>query len=172
MSVHCSNKIQNSASQEEYEKFRQSKIKIPDSKVHGPTWCPSGADRTRVVPMLAPWTLLSGMSFQQYSDSHHRDKSASLLTFLNTGNPYIYGNILVLRLRPSSPVYPMIQTGQYIMLKIKKAMGNNTRESLSVQKDPWHPSLYVVQWTLFSASQTSSSIGMTTLNCKNINRLG
>ena len=26
----------------------------------GPTWGPSGADRTQVVPMLAPWTLLSG----------------------------------------------------------------------------------------------------------------
>ena len=26
----------------------------------GPTWGPSGADRTLVGPMLAPWTLLSG----------------------------------------------------------------------------------------------------------------
>ena len=32
----------------------------PDSKVHGPTWGPSGAGRTQVGPMLAPWTLLSG----------------------------------------------------------------------------------------------------------------
>ena len=28
----------------------------------GPTWGPSGADRTHVGPMLLPWTLLSGMS--------------------------------------------------------------------------------------------------------------
>ena len=27
-----------------------------------PTWGPSGADRTQVGPMLAPWTLLSGIS--------------------------------------------------------------------------------------------------------------
>ena len=27
----------------------------------GPTWGPSGADRTQVGPMLAPWTLLSGI---------------------------------------------------------------------------------------------------------------
>ena len=27
----------------------------------GSTWGPSGADRTQVGPMLAPWTLLSGM---------------------------------------------------------------------------------------------------------------
>ena len=26
----------------------------------GPTWGPSGADRTQVAPVLAPWTLLSG----------------------------------------------------------------------------------------------------------------
>ena len=26
----------------------------------GPTWGPSGADRTQVGPMFAPWTLLSG----------------------------------------------------------------------------------------------------------------
>ena len=26
----------------------------------GPTWGPSGADRTQVGPILAPWTLLSG----------------------------------------------------------------------------------------------------------------
>ena len=28
----------------------------------GPTWGPSGDDRTQVDPMLAPWTLLSGMT--------------------------------------------------------------------------------------------------------------
>ena len=27
----------------------------------GPTWGPSGADRTQVGPMLNPWTLLSGL---------------------------------------------------------------------------------------------------------------
>ena len=33
----------------------------PDSKVHVTNiWGPSGADRTQVGPMLAPWTLLSG----------------------------------------------------------------------------------------------------------------
>ena len=29
----------------------------------GPTWGPSGADRTQVGPILAPWTLLSGSRF-------------------------------------------------------------------------------------------------------------
>ena len=33
----------------------------------GPTWDPPGADRTRVGPMLAPWTLLFGMLEQQHS---------------------------------------------------------------------------------------------------------
>ena len=33
----------------------------------GPTWGPSGADRTQVGPMLAPWTLLSGNSLVCFS---------------------------------------------------------------------------------------------------------
>ena len=32
----------------------------PIASFMGPTWGPSGADRTQVGPMLAPWTLLSG----------------------------------------------------------------------------------------------------------------
>ena len=34
----------------------------------GPTWGPSGADRTQVGPMLAPWTLLSGQFTQDVVD--------------------------------------------------------------------------------------------------------
>ena len=35
---------------------------FPDSKVHGANiWGPSGADRTQMGPMLAPWTLLCGL---------------------------------------------------------------------------------------------------------------
>ena len=30
------------------------------AKFMGPTWCPSGSDRTQMGPMLVPWTLLSG----------------------------------------------------------------------------------------------------------------
>ena len=33
----------------------------PIARFMGPTWGPSAADRTQVGPMLAPWTLLSGM---------------------------------------------------------------------------------------------------------------
>ena len=36
---------------------------IPDSKVHGPTWGPPGADGTQVGPMVAPWFLLTGYLF-------------------------------------------------------------------------------------------------------------
>ena len=47
----------------------------------GPIWGPSGADRTQVGPMLAPWTLLSGklcvnreiylVVYQAFSDARH-----------------------------------------------------------------------------------------------------
>ena len=36
---------------------------FPDSKVHGPTRGPYGADRTQMVAMLVTWTLLSGLLF-------------------------------------------------------------------------------------------------------------
>ena len=32
----------------------------------GPTWGPSGTDRTQVGPMLAPWTLLSGLLWRYH----------------------------------------------------------------------------------------------------------
>ena len=32
----------------------------------GPTWGPSGADRTQVGPMLATWTLISGLLLPSY----------------------------------------------------------------------------------------------------------
>ena len=35
-------------------------INCPYSKFHGPTWGPSGADRTQVGPKLVPWPSLSG----------------------------------------------------------------------------------------------------------------
>ena len=54
-----------------YRKLPFQDSMLPDSlleslssliaKFMGPTWVPSGADRTQVGPMLAPWTLLSGL---------------------------------------------------------------------------------------------------------------
>ena len=43
----------------------------------GPTWGPSGTDRTQVVPMLAPWTLLTGYWWLCISCSNWRS-----MTFL------------------------------------------------------------------------------------------
>ena len=50
----------------------------------GPTWGPSGADRTQVGPMMVPWTLLSGIQFptaiycnaeSDVSRSHHHGEN-------------------------------------------------------------------------------------------------
>ena len=46
----------------------------------GPAWGPSGADRTQVGPMLAPWSLLSG---------------ASCLVVQPFGKQFIYHNLSV-----------------------------------------------------------------------------
>ena len=38
-------------------------LSSPIARLMGPTWGPSGGDRTQVGPMLAPWTLLSGFQW-------------------------------------------------------------------------------------------------------------
>ena len=40
------------------------------ARFKGPTWGPSGAERTQVGPMLSPWTLLSGRLFWNQSSKH------------------------------------------------------------------------------------------------------
>ena len=40
--------------------FHMWQGRTPIARFMGPTWSPSGANRTQVGPMLAPWTLLSG----------------------------------------------------------------------------------------------------------------
>ena len=51
----------------------------------GPAWGPSGADRTQVGPMLAPWTLLSGY----HSTSSAFQCSICVQTILHWSNKYI-----------------------------------------------------------------------------------
>ena len=48
----------------------------------GPAWGPSGADRTQVGPMLAPWTLLTGTSLNVTNIGSHLHTSFS--SFLDT----------------------------------------------------------------------------------------
>ena len=45
----------------------------PIASFMGPTWDPHGADRNQVGPMLAPWTLLSGLPFMRSSGIHKKD---------------------------------------------------------------------------------------------------
>ena len=49
----------------------------------GPAWGPSGPDRTQVGPILAPWTLLSGMHMKvitmiHLNITHYKSKSHPL----------------------------------------------------------------------------------------------
>ena len=52
-----------------------------DSKVHGANMGPSGADRTQVGPMLAPWTLLSGQKWFSLKVSFLGTWTITLLRF-------------------------------------------------------------------------------------------
>ena len=50
-------------------KFIDNNITSLIARFMGPTWCPSGAGRTQVGPMLAPWTLLSGIPSLGFDES-------------------------------------------------------------------------------------------------------
>ena len=39
----------------------KKKCTVPDSKIHGANMGPPGSCRPQMGPMLAPWTLLSGV---------------------------------------------------------------------------------------------------------------
>ena len=60
----------------------------------GPTWCPSGADRTRVGPMLVQWTLLSGVAYLCLIKSpwYGRTLSLSQLQLRFCANPWPWMN--------------------------------------------------------------------------------
>ena len=47
--------------------WHQWMVSIPlIARFMGPTWGPSGADRTQVGSMLAPWTLLTGLYIRKF----------------------------------------------------------------------------------------------------------
>ena len=48
----------------------------------GPTWGPSGADRTQVGPMLAPWPLLSGITITADAFTPFVGKISSAMTLV------------------------------------------------------------------------------------------
>ena len=49
----------------------------------GPTWGPSGADRTQVGPMLTPWTLLSGLPWTSgISDMQQESRITGFASFV------------------------------------------------------------------------------------------
>ena len=47
-----------------------SGLTVSIASFNGPTWGPSGADRTQVDPMLAPWTLLSWYLLETSTSLH------------------------------------------------------------------------------------------------------
>ena len=91
----------------------------------GPTWGPSGADRTQVGPMLTPWTLVPPPPHQfmiggwhvkhswvswghlnikrlcyQVKNSHYKDKTVSWLSYLYTGNLHTWKDGLYIETDP------------------------------------------------------------------------
>ena len=55
----------------------------------GPTWGPSGADRTHVGTMLAPWTLLSGYTFHACHCHHFSEIQWHIYVQMNSITPSV-----------------------------------------------------------------------------------
>ena len=78
---HTPNKRQKGAQEPGNSSLHTTCCPSPIARFMGPTWGPSGADRTQMGPMLASWTLLSGMVrrkadgairvFKFFQNSHH-----------------------------------------------------------------------------------------------------
>ena len=47
----------------------------------GPTWGPSGAGRNQMGPMLAPRTLLFGMSADEYAQNNNEEKKYNTVNY-------------------------------------------------------------------------------------------
>ena len=87
----------------------------------GPTWGPSGADRTQVGPMLAPWTLLPGIilvswaqfnidvSSHQYRKSHCGDKMAIICYNIVLSLQFCNGNSYTRKMTSLSLSYQIIK---------------------------------------------------------------
>ena len=65
------------------------------TRLMGPTWGPSGADRTQVGPMLAPWALLSGSAFSSW----YMNQSANYIIAWKHRFNYAATNGVVIRLQ-------------------------------------------------------------------------
>ena len=64
----------------------------------GPTWGPSGADRTQVGPMLAPWTFLSGSALVQGTNRYLKQCwPCSIMLYDITRSQWVTLNTLRLR---------------------------------------------------------------------------
>ena len=61
---------------------------VPDSKVHGANMGPIWGRRTQVGPMLAPWTLLSGVVLYGVHNLSTRDRFRMLLITVMRMNWY------------------------------------------------------------------------------------
>ena len=97
----------------------------PDSKVHGANMYPSGADRTQVDLMLAPWILLSGNVYFMWYDreSTSQEKYADglsllCLVWLGTGLESFQNHFLCSKQFNKLPFWAALWSGHIVIANV------------------------------------------------------
>ena len=101
----------------------------------GPIWGPSGADRTQVGPMLAPWTLLSGqprLCLIRYRSFAHNLYTSNMISEIVTFWPDWRNTCIV------SPVMKVNK----ILFTVRAV--HNVRSATQARASPWNPCLSAV----------------------------
>ena len=143
----------------------------------GPTWGPPGSCRPQMGPMLAPWTLLSGVSYHgicwQVSSFHGqaRHQQWSLVKILNHfyNLLWICANIVDVRMIDLTRMTWYHVCNQRLLLTIGLRLFGVGRHRIALkpkchhhEKIIWLPR-GVVTITIFGAASDQNSVKMTTL---------
>ena len=89
----------------------------------GPTWGPSGADRPQVGPILAPWTLLSGITHQAhcsiYIETHLKSFLPQMKCLWNEPHTRLFISIVLMKFQTyliGRNIFQVQQISQIIMI--------------------------------------------------------
>ena len=95
---------------------------VPDSKVHGANMGPPGSCRPQIVPILAPWTLLSGVSCLHGWMDPRNSLCMRNMTRKKT-KPLELRHMKPWRLKPLINVCLTVQTGGFLIQSASNAKG-------------------------------------------------
>ena len=105
----------------------------------GPTWDPSGADRTQVGPMLAPWTLLSGVLLKSTKmvSLQHEPSKVMCVSYKNNENQDRH---------PTLNIYINYMARLLVTFKISRRINSMVYMYLEIETNSTNPIVYALSW--------------------------